>query len=826
MPIKLHHARRRKRVVILWGGLLLALYALAGQGIFQHPYFGVTLRGDRVARATPGGPAEQVGVSAGDVLLAVNGTPVDGIPFLTESFYSGALGRAVQLDLSGPYGRKSLVIQGQPSTPRMRLKDATSFVTGLGFLLIGMYTALHPARRLTFLFFFLCSGFSIALLPIGPPEPPFAPMLTGSARSLATLFLPPMILHFFLVFPREQTIVRRSPVILKWIYVPALIALAPLVYVCTAFWWHPPASGTLTLGLEVLSALSFGLFSVLALVSLIYGYLHVQSRAERRRYSVILGGTLIGIAPSLAAILVHVLYPRIELPWESFVYVGLLLIPASFTYAIARHQIFDIEVFVKRSAAFSMLTACLVVITVGIYVLFGVVLESLTGQRSTWVMLLSLVIIAGVFSPLRRRIERIVDRSFFRERYDDRRVLRELSQALPGILKLQDLLREVVEKLARTLRVREAAIYIALPEHDHLRLAYASGIPPEDLDLPPFPQRLLQIIRKAERPLRTLEVEESLPFGALQESEERILTTFHSGAMVPFITGSELLAVLVLGRRSGGEPYGTEDLELLHAIAGQVTVAMQNSLLHMKEIQRERIERELGVARDLQRHLLPLSDPIFTRMEIAGATIQCYEVGGDFYDYLHLPKRRLGIVVGDVSGKGVPAALIMATVSGALRSEVQHHPEPSTLMRRLNAQACSTLEPGQFLSLFYGVVSTDTMTLTYANAGHPPPIALLPDGKVLHLATGGMLLGVDPTVKHAADHLECPRGTVILFPTDGLVEASRGEVEFGEQRMIDLVRERPTASAAAIRSRIMEAAESFLEGQVSDDLTLIVMKVL
>jgi len=813
--------------VILWGGVLLALYALVGQALFDLPHFGLTIHGNVVVRTLPDGPAERAGVTAGDELLLVNGKRIDRIPFLTEMIYSGVLGRTIQLELISPYGQKSVVIEGVPGPPRWRWRAAASFVAGIGFLLIGLYTAWQPARRLTFLFFLLCSGFSVILLPIAPPSPPGAPILIGSVRSLAALMLPPLIMHFFLVFPTRRHVVEQAPSVLKWIYVPAIIGLVALLYVCTATLWNAPGAGTLTLALELLSAVTFILFSVLALVSFIAGYVRVRSRSERRRYSVIFWGTIIGIAPLLIVTVVRTLSPETDLSWTAFVLLGLLLIPGSFAYAVARHQIFDIEVFVKRSAVFSILTACLVVIAIAIHLLFGVVLERLTGQRSTWVMVLSLIIIAGVFSPLRKRIERFVDRSFFRERYDDRRVLRELSQALPGILDLGALVREVVEKLARTLRVREAALFFEFPEEeDTYTLAYASGMPADDLDLPPLPSRLIRIIKRSGGPMRSLELEERLPFGALQDDEERLLTTFHSGVLVPFVAGDRLLGVLALGRRMGGESYGAEDLELLRAIAGQATVAMQNALLHMKEVERQRIERELSLARHLQQQLLPLKDPIFTRMEIAGGTVSCYEVGGDFYDYVHLPDGRLGIVVGDAYGKGIPAAMIMASLSATLRAEAVHHEEPGSLMARLNDRACKTLEPGQFLSLFYGIISPEEMTIHYANAGHPPPLVIEPNGRLLHLTTGGMLLGVDAGAVHGMDSLQCVRGAAILFPTDGLIEASRGDVEFGEERLVDLARGMLDASASAIRERIMEEVEKFLDGKIDDDITLIVLKVL
>jgi sigma-B regulation protein RsbU (phosphoserine phosphatase) len=806
-------------------GLLVALFALAAQVLFELPYFGMTLRGNRVVRVDPGGPAGDAGIESGDRILAVNGDAIDRIPFLSERFYSGALGRVPALDLESRYGVKSVHVVAEAKPRRERMHAAAAMLTGVGFVVIGVYTALRLEGMLTTLFFLLCAGFSLMLLPISPPEPPIMPWLVGSLRALAALFVPPLLLHFFLLFPAPRKLILQQPQILRWIYVPALVSLLPLAYMTSGALWQAPAVGTLWIAIVMLSTLSFGTFALLAILSFVRGYRRVRSGFERRRYSVTLFGTILGMAPILASTIVHLFRPQAEPPWEFLTFIGPILIPLSFAYAIVRHHLFDIEVFVKRSAAFSILTACLVAITIGVYAVFGKVLESLTGHRSTWAMIASLVFIALVFSPLRRRIERFVDRTFYRDRYDDRRMLRELSQSLPTVLRLEDLIAEVVEKLSKTLRARESVIYLASEGSVEYTLVYASGMSPEDLDLPTFPPRLAKILRRAGRPLRGAEIEEQLPYGPRPEDEERLLTLVRGGVMVPFGSPDRLLAVLLLSRRFGGESYGSEDLDLLSAIAGQATVAMRNALMYRKRVEEERIQRELAIARNLQEQFLPSESPVYEHMDIAGGTIPCTEVGGDFFDYLRLPGGRLGMVVGDVSGHGIPAALIMASMGATLRAEAERYPEPGALLTHLNARACATLEPGQFVSLFYGVVDPRSMRITYANAGHPAPLLIQSNGKVLRLTTGGLLLGIERTTYYDTDTVDCEAGATLLLFSDGLTEVRRGELVFGEDRVIDLVRNNGARSAHALRARIVQEARRFTGGELEDDLTLIVVRV-
>jgi sigma-B regulation protein RsbU (phosphoserine phosphatase) len=840
MPAPARNAGRRKLLVVLWGGLLILLYLMGVRLLPELPYYGMTLSGDRVARVTPEGPAAIAGVVVGDHLVAIDRTPIGrALPFLTDRFYSGSLGRAIELTLVGPYGVKSARVVASKLPNEDRRRSAALLVTGLGFLVIGLYVALHMEGRLTLLFLALSSSFSLVLLPIAPPAPPVLPAIYGLLRSVGGLSLPPLLLHFFLLFPKRAGILTSFPGLRFWLYVPAAISMPALLYVFTGFLWEPPGTSALWTGLNVLTMFSLVTYGAVALVSFMVGYATVRQGAERRRYSVVLGSTVLGLGPLMVATLAHLFWRDIWLPGEELLLTTLLFIPMGFAYAIIRHHVLDIEVFVKRSAAFSLLTALLILIAFGLYAGFGHLLENVTGERSPWLTVAAVVLLAAVFSPLRRRVERFVDHTFFRDRYDERRMLRELGQDLPGILDLRDLLTQVTDKLSRTLRVREAAIFFAPaqlstngrepgPGEEDLHMAYASGLPVEDLDLPALPPRLRETIHRAGRPLRAIDLEDGLPFGSLAHDEERILAVFDGGVLVPVGTRHETLAVLALGRRSGGESYGFEDLELLRAIAGQAAVGIRNALTHTRELERQRMVRELALARDLQRRLLPHRDPIHLRMEISGGTTSCTEVGGDFYQYLILPDGRMGLAIADVSGHGVPAALIMAAMNATLGGEVEGHAHPGRLLEELNRRAAATIDPGQFLSMFYTVVDPHphTLTFTYANAGHPPPLAIAADGRVKELATGGLLLGVDPDSRYRTDTISVEPNTIMLFFTDGLVEAQQGDLEFGEERLVTLVRECRDHPANAIRAHILHTVESFVDGDLEDDVTLIVVKIL
>jgi len=813
--------------VLFAGCAVLSLYALRGELLFDYPYYGVTLRGDQVSFVKPGGPSETAGLEAGDRVIAVGGSSLErAAPVFTDRFYSGSYGEVLSLTVSGARGERSLVIHGAAPPLNERRDLAASFITGFGFLAIGLFAALQIQGRLTVLFFAVCASFSLVLLPIAPAEPSWAPTVYSAVRSIASVLLPPLLLHFFLVFPKLAPIVRSRPMITRALYAPAALLLAVVAYVFTGLFTNLPGIHALARALSALVMVTLVVYAGLALVTFISGYLRVRSRAERRRYRVVLLGTVLGITPLLAGTMGHLLRPGTLLPGEEIPVISLLLVPMGFAYAIVRYQVLDIEVVIKRGAAFSLLTACLFLIAVGVYAVFGRLLESLTGERNRWIMIATLVVVAVLFSPLRQRIEKAVDRIFFPDRYDERRALRELGQELPGILQIDTLLATVVDKLSRTLRVREVALYLAGGPNDALELAYVSGLTPEELHLPPLSPALLELTRRARRPLRIADVEANLPFGSSGEAEERILTVFQGGVVVPVRPQNELLAILLLGRRGGGESYGFEDLELLQAFAGQAGLGIRNGLVHARHLEQQRISNELAMARDLQRRLLPESDPLLTTLDISGGTHSCSEVGGDFYGYIPLSGGRLGIAVGDVSGHGVPAALLMASLSATLRAEADRHTNPGHVLRALNDRACDAMEPGQFLSVFYAIWDPALRELEYANAGHPAPLVLEPDGTVSGLWTGNLLIGIDRASTYRSQRYVCPAGSVVLLYTDGLTEQEVGGQAFGEERLIDLVRSDGQLSAAGLRQHILNELHRFRPGEPEDDTTLLVLRVL
>jgi phosphoserine phosphatase RsbU/P len=238
----------------------------------------------------------------------------------------------------------------------------------------------------------------------------------------------------------------------------------------------------------------------------------------------------------------------------------------------------------------------------------------------------------------------------------------------------------------------------------------------------------------------------------------------------------------------------------------------------------ENEKRELEEARRIQRKLLPTALPVVDGCELATHWQPASGVGGDCFDVVPFGNARVALSIADVVGKGIPAALMMSNLQATVRAFATDAAPPSELCQQVNRVLCGNVAEGRFISFFYCVVDTELGTLTYANAGHYPPILVRASGDLERLAAGGAVLGVLPDVTYAQGEIAVRPGDRLVLFTDGITEAHDGaDEQFGEERLEAAVTSNRSCSAPALQARLSEAVAAFAGGQFQDDATLIVM---
>lgn len=298
-----------------------------------------------------------------------------------------------------------------------------------------------------------------------------------------------------------------------------------------------------------------------------------------------------------------------------------------------------------------------------------------------------------------------------------------------------------------------------------------------------------------------------------------------SEMVAPIRIGAEVIGAFNL---ESDEPdaYQPEDMELLMTFASQAAVAIERTRLHSDVLEKRRLEGEVSIGRRIQRSFLPERDPQIPNFEVAGANDSSELVGGDYYDFIRIADGHLGIVVADVSGKGIPAALIMASFRASLIAEIRNNYSMRTIFAKVNKLLWESVEADRFVTGIYGVLDIQNRRLTYVNAGHNPGVLFRSaSGKIDHLDATGPLLGTLEAATYKERQTEIHPGDVLVLYTDGVTEAMSpaGEL-FGMDRLHEVIRTRASDGAASVLKGIRETAREFQEGHQTDDLTVVVVK--
>ncbi len=307
-----------------------------------------------------------------------------------------------------------------------------------------------------------------------------------------------------------------------------------------------------------------------------------------------------------------------------------------------------------------------------------------------------------------------------------------------------------------------------------------------------------------------------------------VLTANGIAAVVPMALQGQNRGMILLGDKISREPYGPSDLEFLTSLANLAIISLENARLFMDAIEKQKMEDELKIAREIQKGLLPAVLPAIPRIEMAATNISSKQVGGDYYDVLRVDDHRWVVAIGDVSGKGTPAALLMANLQATIRALVPLRLGLAELTSRVNDLMCQNTGGTKFVTFFWGIIDVHAMTLSYVNAGHNHPYLLRSNGTVERLEKGGMILGVLPTTmpyEEGVARLET--GDVVVLFTDGVSEAMDAHgVDYGEERLERLVCSHREKPPAGLLEAISEDLRRHAGGaSQSDDITMMILRV-
>ncbi|MEZ7891925.1 MAG: SpoIIE family protein phosphatase [Candidatus Wallbacteria bacterium] len=424
--------------------------------------------------------------------------------------------------------------------------------------------------------------------------------------------------------------------------------------------------------------------------------------------------------------------------------------------------------------------------------------------------------------------------------------LQELGKVISSIFNLEELLRAIIQNATIVMKSKRCSIILVHEKTGEFYIKVAKGLNDnenfmENIKLASggfvtdycVKQKLPLLVTDADNDDRIHKGAKKVEKSAAEQNQDKNTGDekkykTKSFIAVPLVVNDRVIGVISITEKHNDELYNESDLQLLQIFANQVVIAIENAKLYERLVVKEKLERELEIAHNIQMNMLPQKYPEIKGVSIAGTSFPAKEVGGDYYDFLPVSESKVGITIGDVSGKGVPAALMMVMIRSILRAKVMSNNNPKDIVLELNNLILNELEPRMFITLFYTVLDAENKLLKYTNAGHNYPMIFHCDNEeVESLKDGGLLLGVFESPVYEEGTYQLRNGDVVVMYTDGIVEAMNVNDEmFGYEKMCEIVHENKFKNAADIKEAIMKQMQEFVgDAPQYDDLTLIVIKI-
>jgi sigma-B regulation protein RsbU (phosphoserine phosphatase) len=817
-----------------------AIRELAG----DYPLLPFSLGNEQPVIADLTRPAFDAGLRRGDRVVAIEGRPLRAARDLLQPIREKSPGQtlAVTVERDGQPAGFHVVLE--PLRAWLFAAVSLLFMPWLCILLGFWVAALRPRDLRAWLVLGILLGMSELqrqgiLDPRGWPTP--VAVVSLAYRELVLGAWGVCMMLFGIYFPVRWRLDARVPWV-KW------ILLLPLA--ATALW------NTITNSVSAIDAAAADALPAIfppwleqalmfALTSLFFTGIAVKYRDpqlaadDRRRLRLLYWGCTVGMAPSFLLFLYSWLVLH-QQPRDSaalvYTMMAMVLFPITMAYVIVVQRALDVRMVIRQGVQYALARGGIRVIQVGLgmAVWFAAVtlLDAPHVGRPAKLALIAIGIVVVIrIRDVGDRVRRWVDRRFFREAYDAERILGELSEQVRGILDKDELFETVARKLGESLHVQCVAVLML--DGGVYRPALATGYAaPLDVTFP----ESTETVKRMRRSREPVAVDGNLD-GNGRGEEGASLRRLRAQMLLPLSSKKELLGFISLGPKKSEAPYSPSDTNLLRTVAAQTGLALENSRLSeaiaSEVAQRELLHREIEIAREVQQRLFPQHAPVVAALEYAGYCRPARGVGGDYYDFLALSNGRLGLAVGDVSGKGVPAALLMASLQASVRGQSQAAAgDVAGLMVNVNRLVYDTSPDNRYATFFYCQFDPATRRLVYTNGGHNPPL-LLRGAEVIRLETGGPVVGLFPVSAYQQDEVQLLPGDLLLFFTDGISEAENpAEEEWGEEALIGAARGCARVAPetwlppSEMISRIMQAADNFTAGAPQhDDMTLVVARV-
>jgi phosphoserine phosphatase RsbU/P len=400
-------------------------------------------------------------------------------------------------------------------------------------------------------------------------------------------------------------------------------------------------------------------------------------------------------------------------------------------------------------------------------------------------------------------------------------ILNDIARAISASLNAEEIMQTLIRKSLRAVNAEQGVITLVEDEQKSMKTLIRTMVSSAGAPAFHMHQALIGWMHLNKKPLSVDDPASDPRFRGVQW-DANIKTLL----CVPLIVKSELRGVLTVYNKKDGQSFNTDDQRLLAIIAAQSAQVVENARLIEEEKLFIKMQQEVGLAAKIQMDLLPRSKPGLDGYDVFARTIAAQSIGGDYFDFISMNDGRTAVCLGDVSGKGLPASLLMANLQATLRGQTLVSQQPSECLLRSNKLLFESTSPEKFATLFYGVIDILHHRINYSNAGHDWPFLIGSDNSIRRLKTGGLMLGLIPSVTYEDEEVSIQTGDILVIQSDGVSEAMNGNQEqFGEERLQKLILDNKHKSAEEIIDTIVTEVRKHAGAHPqSDDITMMVIK--
>ncbi len=747
---------------------------------------------------------------------------------------------------SGEYAEYKYLRNGEIYTTKVFIKKLVEFrylaasLSALFWILIGFIVlSAKPDGKIQKIFYSLAvlivfSSMSV-LIPFQTNFVGFfkdnmlAAGLIGTALIIGICFSPFVVIYFFWNFPKPFDFLKKQWIKRTFFIIPTSFAVSLLtIAILTLYFYIVPVMTFYSI-LDASGYLSM-VCNLTAFVFLIIQYRRIKSKVDKKPlrlfiiafiFAIVISIYIGQIAPAISDLIFN--SPEYYTP-----IILIVLVPLIFAYSIFKYQLMDVSVVVKNAIIYGTATVSVAAIYFFVIYVAGQSISSFLGVENQGIIAgIFFIIFALVFQSSKNRFQDFLTKRFYPEQFASQNVLIDLSNELSTVVGLDNILQLMKKTFIEGLKINTFGILLRDKE-GNLNLVDSVGMKNNHCMI--SESRIIQFLKEKYLIAKYPSIEQADFKVVFRDDKADRLISEGIYTIIPMMVKSKIVGLLLFGLKHSGSHFAGKDLELLWAAANQAAVSIENARLYKSEVEKQKIERDLDLARKIQQGLLPQCIPNMRGLDICGEMIPAMQVGGDYYDLIQISDSKLFVVVGDVSGKGLSASLYMTKLQTMIKLHCSEDKSPKDILIDINKRIYTEMDKSWFVTITLALFDLEKRTLTFCRAGHMPVLQAT-NGTVQSYRTQGLGVGIEKGIVFekslVEEEVKLSSGQIYAFFTDGVTEAMNEKYElFGDENLNTILKNKGKVRSSDIVNEIWSSIKFFRgDAEVNDDMTMVVVKV-